>query len=305
MKILLLVLAASLLSFTRVPGVESTPTRAVTGSRALSGQAISVRTDESIGLRISHESFLKASVARGPAEVRRCSSAAKQFEHAKLQKRRIRTARGESRTRARRDAVRAYRAVREYFPRDTEWVCEASFRAGELLRSGGETDSAISEFQHAERTGARSVYRGRAGLELGHIHRRVGRTNEALKCYERAEALGPDFAEQRDLAAYWQGKVHSTLGRQLDARRCFQRAAESGVEPLQRIRAFDAWADVLITVDELEGAAGVLERCRVSMKDRAAELSNLGKRVRGALDHMRSPARLAVAVAERRRKRRG
>lgn len=237
--------------------------------------------------------------------VRRFPTAKAQLENAKLQKRRIRKARGEGRNQARKNAVRAYRAVREYFPREAEWVAEASFRAGELLRSGGELDSAISEFEHSARTASRGAFRARAGLEVGHIHRRVGRMNEALRSYEEVEALGPDFAEQRDLAAYWQGKVHGVLGRAEDARRCYQRAADGGVDPIQRIRAFDAWADVLVSQGELEGAAGVLDRCRLALKSKAEELSTLGKRVRGALDHMRAPGKLALAVAERRRRRGG
>jgi tetratricopeptide (TPR) repeat protein len=239
------------------------------------------------------------------AEVERLGTVEGQLHFATLQKRRIRGTAGEARQVARRQAVQAYRAVREYFPRSGKCVSEASFRAGELLRSSGQLEGAQSEFQHAERHGQGSLFRARAGLELGHLHRRALRLNDALECFERVEGLGRKFAEQRDLAAYWQGKVHVLRGRLLDAQRCYKRAALKGVDALRQVRAFDVWMDVLVEQGELEGAAGVLELCRQSLREKALEKSTQGTRVRAALDSMRSPGRLARAVAERHRRRKG
>jgi len=207
---------------------------------------------------------------------------------------------GERRAAARQGAVAAYRAVRHYWPRERALVAEASFRAGELLRSAGSGELALAEFAHAQDHGKGTPYRARAGLEIGHLHRRAGRLMFALASYEAVEALGPDWAEERDLAAFWQARCQIDLGRPGDGLRCLERAARGGVEPLQRIRAFDSWCSLLIETGDLESAAGVLEECRQALAAHALERSLLGVRVRAALDRMRSPARLARAVKARR-----
>ena len=235
--------------------------------------------------------------------VPRQDTARAQLDHATTTKRGLRGRRGESRERARMDAVAAYRAVRQYFPRDRALSAEASFRAGELLRSGRSHASALAEFEHARVLGKDTVFRARAGLEIGHIHRRAGRTMNALTSYEAVQAQGGEFAEQRHQATYWAGRSHARLGRPGDARRCFERAAREGVYALDRVRAFDAWADALIEIGDLEGAAGVLGLCRSELHDQALEESELGLRLRAALEGMRSVGRLARAVEDRRKRR--
>lgn len=234
-----------------------------------------------------------------PVGVARQEDARAQLKFAGEAKHRMRGTRGVERRNARLRAVEAYRAVRQYHPRERAVVSESCFRAGELLRSAGSTDAAIVEFEHAQDYGRACLFRPRAGLELGHIYRRLGRSMDALSAYEAVEAMGSEFPEQRDLAAYWQGKVQLILQRPADARRAFERAARKGVEPLRRIRAFDAWADILIEARDLEGAAGVLDLCTRSLAEHAAELSTLGVRVRATLESMGAPAKLARAIKKR------
>jgi tetratricopeptide (TPR) repeat protein len=234
--------------------------------------------------------------------VPRLESAREQLGHATRSKRALRGARGVRREEARASAVEAYRAVRVYFPDEHALGAEGAFRAAELLRSGGQERPALAEFRQAWLLGRDTRIGARAGLEMGHLDRRGMRLNDALSDYAAVEALGSDFAEERDLAAYWTGRVHSRLGRAADARRCFERAARRGVDPLQRVRAFEAWIQVLIDERQLEGAAGVLALCRDSLREAARERSGLGVRVRAALEGMRSPGRLAKEVERRRRK---
>lgn|GEM_PF-1539057 len=241
--------------------------------------------------------------AEGPSPeppVPRRPSAAAQLEHALECKRALRGTRGEARRAARRVAVEAYRAVRRYFPGERELGAEAAFRAGELLRSAREADLAVVEFQYAYRVGRESEFGARGGLEIGHIERRRRRLNDALASYEAVEALGEEHAEERDLAAYWSGRVHAQLGRPRDARRCYERAARRGVDPVQRVRAFDAWAQSLVDGGDLEGAAGVIELCRGSVAAYAEEESELGLRVRAALERMRSVESVRREVERRR-----
>lgn len=245
-------------------------------------------------------------VVRGPRPggVPRRATPEAQLELALEAKRALRGTRGAAREAARKEAAEAYRAVRRYFPKARAEGAEAAFRAGELLRSGGDRPGALEEFEAAWELGGRTRFGARAGLELGHTLRQLGRRKEALGWYEAVEALGEAWAEERDLGAYGQGRVLSELGRPEDARRCFARAARNGVAPLQRVRAFDAWAGSLIDAEDLEGAAGVLELGRQSLREASEELSTLGLRVRAAMEGMRSPGRLARAVARRAAERR-
>ncbi len=240
---------------------------------------------------------------QGAVEVPRQESARAQLEYAARRKRELHGRGGEARRRARAEAVAAYRAVGVHFPRDRTLRAEAAFRAGELLRAGGAAVEALEEFRAARRLGERTEFEARAGMEIGHLHRRKRRHLEALVAYERILADGDSAHRQRDRASYWAGRVHEELGRPGDARRCYERVARRGADPVDRIRAFDAWASSLIDRSDLEGAAGVLELCRSSLRDVALEETALGERVREALERMRSVGRLAREVEERLRRR--
>ena len=235
------------------------------------------------------------------AGVPRQGDADAQLVYATRAKRSLRGTRGERRDQARTMVVEAYRAVRVYFPEARSTGAEAAFRAAELLRSGRLIGASREAFEQAWLLGRGVRIGARAGLELGHLERRRLRLNDALGWYEDVESLGPEFAEERDLAAYWAGRVHGRMGRAEDALRCYERAARKGVEPLQRVRAYEAWIDGLLDQDRLEAAAGVWSLCQGSLRQAAEERSTLGMRVRAALEGMRSPGRLARAVEERRR----
>jgi hypothetical protein len=65
------------------------------------------------------------------------------------------------------------------------------------------------------------------------------------------------------------------------------------------VRAYDHLALALIEDDDLEGAAGMLERCRAALSDVALEETQRGERVRNALTRMRAIAELRRAIVRR------
>ena len=171
--------------------------------------------------------------------VPRLETPAAQLAHARRLKRNLEGAEPEERAFWRKLSVEAYQAVR-LFHGDAAAAAEASFRAGELLRAGGDDERALVEFQNAEMLGAGTDFRSRARLEIGHLHRKNARLREALDAYLRvtADAAGESF--RRDDAWYWAGVVWRAEDQLDDARNAWRRVAEHGVDPLDRILAFDA-----------------------------------------------------------------
>jgi len=240
-----------------------------------------------------------------PREVPRKATAREQLEHAQGLRTALRGSEGPERERARLAAVEAFRAVRELFPTDAQACAEAAFRAGELLRSGGDAEGAQVEFRLARERAGETAWRIRALLELGHLDRRARRPQAALTSYEAVLASDVATRAQKDDASLWVGVVQTALERHDDARRAWLRVAEAGEDPLDRVRGFDHLALASISRADLEGAAGWLERCRESLADVAAEETRIGERVRSAMADMRAHDALARAIAEREKMRGG
>jgi len=233
--------------------------------------------------------------------VRKLESARAQLDSADELRRGLRGVDAAARTDARARAAAAYRAVREHFPSDSPECAEAAFRRADLMRLSGDVESARADFALARERGAGTPWRVRAALELGHMERRSKRLSEALSAYEAVIADPSSAPGQRDDASLWTGRVLADLGRADDALRTWTRVADQGDDPLDRIRAYDLWAQELVTRADLEGAAGVLERCREKLADAAQEESRLGERVQAALAGMRAVEELARAVEKRER----
>jgi len=238
----------------------------------------------------------------GQVGVPRLATSQLQFEHAARLKQGAREKAGREREERRELAVAAYRAVRVYFPEDCSRGAEAAFRAGELLRAAGQSQRALEEFRSAHALGRSTAFRTRAALEIGHVLRRSGEAQPALDAY-LALALDADAEPRaREEATLWAGRVHAERGDADEARRLWQRLAEAAEDPVHRVEAFDELALQLADVEDLEGAAGVLERARAALSDVALEDTAQGERVRGALEGMRSIAHLQKKVAERARR---
>jgi len=230
--------------------------------------------------------------------VPRMASAEAQLAHARRLKREM-IARAEDEVPAWRAlAVEAYRAVRLFHPDARAPCVEAAFRAGEILRSAGDEAGALAEFRWAAREGE-GEFRSRARLEIGHIHRRAGRFQDALEAYLDVASDAAANSERREDAWLWAGASWRGLGRIEDARSAWSRVAEQGTDPLARITAFDELALSFLAEDEIEGAAGVLDRCLRALSASALEESERGERVRNALLRMRVVDELQRAIARR------
>jgi len=210
----------------------------------------------------------------------------------------MRGAAGEARVSARKAAIQAYRAVREYFPADAAACAEAALRAGDLLRAADETQPALEEFKIARERGSDTPFRVRAQLEIGNLLRRSRSHQEALAAYEAVLSDASPTPGQRDDASYWSGHVYAALKRPDDARRAWQRVADGAEDPLDRVRAYDCIAVSWIEKGDLEAAAGTVERCREALSEAAAEETRLGERVRNALASMRAADELQRAAEQ-------
>jgi tetratricopeptide (TPR) repeat protein len=196
--------------------------------------------------------------------------------------------------------VGAYRTLREEFPEQAALVAEACFRAGELLRAGGQRAAARAEFQEAREHGRGTDWSARAGLELGHLARRAQLFEQALRHYRGVLSDPGSAPARRDDALLWAGRCCAELGRAVEARELLQRVADRAEDPCDRVAAHDELALGWIATGDLEAAAGQLDRCRAALRDMALEKTPLGARVRSALVRMRAVERLRRAIAARR-----
>jgi tetratricopeptide (TPR) repeat protein len=236
----------------------------------------------------------RALVAEDP--VPKCEKVEAQLKLASDLRNALRGLEGAERDAARARAVAACRAVRQYFPGEPAACAEAAFRAGELLRGAGDLEGAATEFQAAREQKGESPFRVRALLELGQLQRKAKALEKALASFEAALSDPNASAGQRDEASLWVGNVQRDLHHPADARRAWQRVADAGEDPLDRIRAFDRIASLLVESDDLEGAAGTLERCKEALAAAAAEETRTGERVRSALQNMRAIEELQRAI---------
>lgn len=229
--------------------------------------------------------------------VPRMATAEAQLGHARRLKRQMADKVGEDLVFWRDLAVEAYQAVRQFHPLARTTCVEAAFRAGEILRAAGDAPRALEEFTWSQQHGQATEFRARAGLEIGHLHRREGRWREALDSYlEVASDVGALDA-RREEAWLWVGTVWKALGRREDARTAWRRVAAEGSDALARIQAYDELCLLLLESADLEGATGLLNECLDKLASRALEETQEGERVRNALLRMRIVDELARAIA--------
>ena len=196
-------------------------------------------------------------------------------------------------------AVDAYRAVRLHHPEARRTCSEAAFRAGELLRAAREATHALAEFEVAYELGRGTEFRARSRLEIGHLHRRAGRSALALDAYLCVASDPASARAHADEAWLRAGLAWRDAGRLEDARRAWRRVAEHGVDPLDRIHAFDHLGMLWVERGDLEAAAGVLNECLRALADAASEETANGTRVRRGLGRMRLVEELPRRVARR------
>ncbi|NOT30055.1 MAG: hypothetical protein HOP15_06355 [Planctomycetes bacterium] len=222
-----------------------------------------------------------------------------QLEHARHLKRQTSDKQGDELAFWRKLSVEAYQAVRVFHPGASAICVEAAFRAGEILRAGGDQAGAMEEFGWSIQHGQGSDFRTRARLEMGHLHRRAERWREALESYLDVAADTAALGARREDAWLWAGTAWRALGRVEDARLAWQRVAGQGTDPLARVQGFDELALLCLAESDLEGAAGVLDQCLRALSAHALEETETGERVRNALLRMRIVVELPRAIALR------
>lgn len=228
--------------------------------------------------------------AGGPAPelepVLRRSGARAQLVHARQLRGRLVGTSGVERERARASAVQAYDAVWRYWPGESLVAAEAAFRAGELLRAGGEVVAAIHAFRRARSAAPHTLWSARAAFELGNVHRRSERYEAALASY--TDVFSDPFASSRlrDRARYWAARVQEARGRAIEARLLYECVAYGADDPADRVRAFDRLARARHAEGDHAGARQLGERCRASVARVVAEQTERGSRVRAALSRM-------------------
>ena len=183
-------------------------------------------------------------------------------------------------------AVEAYQAVALFHPDALELVAEAHFRAGELLRAGERYEESLREFRACRSLGGATAFPARAGLEIGHVQRRLGNSRAALDAYLEVVSSAGTAAPQRDDAWLWAGRLWHAEGRREDARRAWRAVADGDGDTLDRILAFDYLALSWVEVSDLEAAAGVLNQCVQALSEKALEETRHGEEVRKAMLRM-------------------
>ncbi len=195
------------------------------------------------------------------------------------------------------EVVQAYRLVHLWYGDCRELSAQAAFRAGEMLRAAGDQERAREEFEVAcDKDAAAAVRREhgmdfgvRARLELGHLARRSGEPLGALQHYEEVAMSSSASTRRRAEARFWYARMSMDTGDLDAARRWFAgvaQAAESEVDPLLRLRAFDFWARTYVRDEDVGAAVGVLELCRSELAPFIEERSELGARVCAAFVRM-------------------
>jgi tetratricopeptide (TPR) repeat protein len=195
---------------------------------------------------------------------------------------------GEERRAAVEQAAAAYAAVLASFPDAKEEVAMAAFRIGELKRSLGKTDEAREAFSKVVSSGGSRRLAARAVLETAHIHRRAKEMGKALESYRKAAVEFADEAGNRDDALYWIGVLQEQNKEYAKSREAWQAVADRGVDPLDRVRAFDRIALSHMKEGNRADAHATVEQARTALHDIAADPSTRGARVKRALDRMRA-----------------
>lgn len=134
------------------------------------------------------------------------------FERARRIKRQMSGALLNQRPEMRQRAIEAYEKVYEYASGTDPHGVEAAFRVGELARAGGEFDRAWSAFERAA-IGIPCVLAYRARVELGHLARRRGEADLAMRQYQKLLMSPCEEPYVRDVALFWLARVQCESGR--------------------------------------------------------------------------------------------
>jgi len=177
-------------------------------------------------------------------------------------------------------AVRCYRSgfySAESVASDAQCACQA----GELLDSGGLSIAAIRDLSLGAELDA-GEWGVRCALKLGELYLDEERAVEALLVFsEAARSRAPSRLLERAMVSV--GRALDLMGESALAVKTWRGVAQDGRSSIPRLDAFECWGKHLLVQGDLEGAAGVLERCRVALEVNAQEMTRSGTVLRERL----------------------
>lgn len=159
---------------------------------------------------------------------------------------------------------------------------QCALLAGELLRAGGLRAAASRDLMLGVSLDA-GEWSARCALSAGELCLDDGRPAEALLVLSSvANSTAPSrLAEQ---AVVLVGVALAAIGEAVAAVELWRSVAEGGVTPRHRFDAFERWGQHLLTLGDLEGAAGVLSQCRFTLEASAFEMTSTGRALRKLLN---------------------
>ena len=202
---------------------------------------------------------------------------------------------------ARLRAVRRFR-VGIFTPGSEASRSQCAFCSGELLRAGGLRAAASRDLRLGVSLDA-GEWSARCALSAGELCLDDGRAAEALMVFSGiANSAAPTrFTEH---AAVLEGVALAAIGETAAAVELWRGVAEGGVTPRHRLHAFERWGQRLLATGDLEGAAGVLSQCRITLEASALEMTAAGRALRKLLNDSSLARAIHREATSRYRKRR-
>lgn len=203
------------------------------------------------------------------------------------------------RSRARKRAAALYMEVADAFPDAGALTAEALFRAGELLRANGDIADAIAVLKRAAAVARPGVFACRAWYEVGHIERRQGQLDAAAAAFVLASEAADGTRRRREQAELWRARCIAESGQRAAAEALLRDLVRRIEDPCDRLRAYDQLVILLVEQSRLAGAVGYFAEAKRSVMAEAQQATELGDRVRRALEDLRSLDVLREAIRSR------
>jgi len=197
---------------------------------------------------------------------------------------------------ARRRALELYLAVAAEHPDQGPLTAEALFRAAELQRAAGEPAKAQATLARIAAVPASGTFACRALYEAGHIARREGDLERALEHFEAAAVERNGTERRRDQATYWKARSLVEAGRRDAAEVVLRGLVVACEDPLDRLRAYDTLITLLAEDGRLAAGVGFLAEAKRSVHAESLQTTDLGERVRRALEDLRALEVLRAAI---------
>lgn len=197
-------------------------------------------------------------------------------------------------------SVASYQEVLERFTDDPVACAEAAYRVGEIQRSLGDAPAARQAFEHSATLGAHEPrFAARACNELGHLARRAGDAEGAIRQYQRV--MGEFAAQEPEGAAAltWIGKVEASRNRDAEASAAWLSVAERfPSQPIAAIRAADLAALAALARGDRAAATKIVDETRARFSADNPDQEFWSPKVDEAVARMKAPTRLAAPALD-------